>query len=380
MAVNSSALGLAVTGIGMVSPLGLDAATSCASARAGLSRAAPIEAFTLYSEEQWASVGVIGHAARLYTRGFEGFGKLVRLAAGALADLLSSAPLQPAEWERTAFCLVVSSRYFETEAAGLAEATLEDAVAARQFSETVSTSLMSRVCDLNKLADIPENRFLFAEDQTGFCHALIEAQQLIADGRFDRCLLGGVDALTEATTMAAAHRFHALKTEQQPAGFQPGEAAAFVLLESVASAESRGLPVLGRVDAAAAGVDSVGRCMAEPALGLGLAETIAACLAVLAERECDFTWMLGDLNGDAFRANDWGYAVVRLMPAHPTIGDCAMTLPAESFGELGAAAGPVALCMAVRAFARDYAPSPAVLGWLSSYRGGRGAYVVRAGA
>jgi 3-oxoacyl-[acyl-carrier-protein] synthase-1 len=367
---------LAVSGIGMVSSLGLDAPTGCAAARAGLSRAAPLDAFALYSEAEWGNVGVVGHAAREFTRGFEGFGKLVRLGSGALSDLLQGTSLQPEEWQRAALCVAASSSYFESEAARRPDANRETATAAAQLAQAVQSDLLARLCALHRLDIDSTRRFVFRGDQAGFCHALLHAQQLLAEGVADRCIVGGIDALTEAPVLDAAHRFHVLKTEHQAAGFQPGEAAAFVLVEPAATAQAAGRPVLARVTAVAVGRETVARHADEPALGVGLAATVSACLRARPEAATSVGWMLGDLNGDAFRANDWGHALVRLLPEHPQLGDCPMTLPAEAFGELGAAAGPVGLCMAVRAFARGYAPAPSALAWLTSYNGARGAYLV----
>src|SRR5882757_1926242 len=122
--VEAAAMKLAITGIGMVSPLGLDAPTSCASARAGLVRAAPLDSFKIYSEAAWADVGVVGHTLREFAGGFAGLGKLVRLGSGALADLLHTYPMNPAEMSATAFCVALPSGYFQAEQAKDSEASL----------------------------------------------------------------------------------------------------------------------------------------------------------------------------------------------------------------------------------------------------------------
>lgn len=370
-------LALPVTAVGMVSALGTDAATSCAAARAGISRAAPLPAFQVYSEGDWGHIGVVGHALHEYARGFEGFGRLVRLASGALADLLSGASLQDVHWPRTALCLGVSSAYFQAERARQPEARAEDTEADVEQIELVKSSLLARVCALNGMGCDAPHRFLFMEDQCGFAHALFKAQQLLASGEVDRCIVGGVDACTDGAAMASAHLFHVLKTADQAAGYQPGEAAGFVMLESTESARARGASVLGQVDAASWGVESVARASGKPALGVGMAGAIQSCLAKAMAPSSQVDWMLGDLNGDAFRANDWGYALVRLMPDHPALGERPLVLPAESFGEIGAATGPVAVCMAMRAFARGYAPGRRVLVWLASYRGYRAAFTLQ---
>jgi 3-oxoacyl-[acyl-carrier-protein] synthase-1 len=208
---------------------------------------------------------------------------------------------------------------------------------------------------------------------------LHKAQHLLATGQFVRCIVGGVDACTDGRYMAAAHHFNALKAGDQAAGFQPGEAAAFIMVESEPDARARGADILARIDAAAIGSETIGRTSGKPALGLGLADTIERCLGALQDGS-KIGWIMADLNGDAFRGNDWGYALVRLMPRHRYLGECPLVIPAEAFGEIGAAGGPVAVCMGVRAFARGYAPAPSALAWLSSYAGSRGAFVISSGA
>ena len=71
------------------------------------------------------------------------------------------------------------------------------------------------------------------------------------------------------------------------------------------------------------------------------------------------TWFVVDQNGEVFRANDWGCSLVRMQGTNGI--DSAPTdvwYPAASFGDVGAASGAVATCMAMSAFERGYSPSP----------------------
>ena len=54
---------------------------------------------------------------------------------------------------------------------------------------------------------------------------------------------------------------------------------------------------------------------------------------------------------------EWGNAVVRLVAQSPRFAEPVLWYPAASFGDTGAASGAVALCMAIRAFERGYAPA-----------------------
>src|SRR5688572_13191494 len=87
-----------VIGTGMVGALGADAATNCAASRAGISRASALEHYQVRSGGDGQREPVIGHQATLFTRGFEGDARLVRLAQGALADL--AAQLHDVDWRQ----------------------------------------------------------------------------------------------------------------------------------------------------------------------------------------------------------------------------------------------------------------------------------------
>jgi 3-oxoacyl-[acyl-carrier-protein] synthase-1 len=75
--------------------------------------------------------------------------------------------------------------------------------------------------------------------------------------------------------------------------------------------------------------------------------------------------VIGDLNGDPWRAAALGDAVARLCAQNLTF-DTDTWFPATSFGDTGAAATAVALCLSVHAFERRYAPGPSILVWSNS--------------
>src|SRR5260370_1312942 len=80
---------IVVTAQGMVSSLGLDAATSCAAARAGLRRAQELDTMKFASLDGRTMECAVGHQAPIITHGFEGASRLAQLVAGALRDLAS---------------------------------------------------------------------------------------------------------------------------------------------------------------------------------------------------------------------------------------------------------------------------------------------------
>jgi 3-oxoacyl-[acyl-carrier-protein] synthase-1 len=91
------------------------------------------------------------------------------------------------------------------------------------------------------------------------------------------------------------------------------------------------------------------------------------------------TWPIVDQNGEVFRASDWGCSLVRLRAADGLAEEGVNAwYPAASFGDVGAASGAVATCIAVEAHTRRYAPLPHALILTSSDGPSRAGCVVSA--
>ena len=76
-----------ITGRGMVSSLGLDFYTSCAAARADITRSKELDYYKFCSLETGLVENAMGHPVSILTDGFEGNIRLVRLFVGALSVL-----------------------------------------------------------------------------------------------------------------------------------------------------------------------------------------------------------------------------------------------------------------------------------------------------
>src|SRR5262249_11838208 len=81
---------LAITAMGMVSAVGRDAASSCASLRAGLTRSRGIQCFTVLDADEHELMPLLACPVHGITEGFQRLGTWVRLGAAALRDLLRS--------------------------------------------------------------------------------------------------------------------------------------------------------------------------------------------------------------------------------------------------------------------------------------------------
>ena len=86
------------------------------------------------------------------------------------------------------------------------------------------------------------------------------------------------------------------------------------------------------------------------------------------------TDIICDMNGERYRGEEWGFVCLRLplQMTNPT----AYISPADCWGDMGAASGPLFAMLACRASARKYANGPRSLVWASSEGGLRGAMLL----
>jgi 3-oxoacyl-[acyl-carrier-protein] synthase-1 len=120
------------------------------------------------------------------------------------------------------------------------------------------------------------------------------------------------------------------------------------------------------------GAQAFHRLSGEVPVGAALQRAAVACC-----RGQEVGLVLANLNGDEWRARDFGTALPAMKEAGlPT--EAPQWYPPASFGEVGAATGAVSTCMVVRAFVRGYAGSPHALVLLLADDETRSAYLLHA--
>ncbi|WP_437963988.1 beta-ketoacyl synthase N-terminal-like domain-containing protein [Sorangium sp. So ce260] len=380
---------IGITALGMVSALGRGAATSCAAARAGLTAASELTVMDFRTQALFGSEtldgppAVFGHVVKDVAEGFAGPGKALVLGAAALQDLMRRKALSHRELLRTG--LVVN----------LSDAAVQDADArsSRAFGvhEPVPSAtwrartalVAQRLADMTELPIPGELQAVRHAGNAGLSLAIETALAMIREGRADRCLVGGIDSRVEPGFIKAAARLRLLRTNENPVGLIPGEGAAFFLIEPIdprrVAIDPAGAPLAFLESVASAG-DLAGLLSEAAPSGAALARAVAGALSAsgAAERSIQ-AWLMGDLNGTERRAMEWGRALMRLR-GETDVGGLPCWFPAESFGDTGAASAAMALCMAVRAFERGYAPAPRCVIWMSSEGGAKGAVVLHGGS
>lgn len=362
----------------MITSLGHDAATSCAAARAGLSRACTIPEIEFTFDLTGEAEPVIAHAVPFLTRGFEGHARLQRLLFAGLSelktqfndDLLKTGPI--------GFYLSVPdpARTLRGHELMTSDGARADCVerANESGNEPSDTEFAQ---DLLAIAAAQAGwpgeihiRYVSLAGHAGGLHCIALAKNELDAGHIATAIIGAADSLLDSETIAWLHSTNRLKLSGMPVGLMPGEACAFLLLSNNArenDAEIIGIGISAETKTLWSGATSVG-------------EGLASALDQVAERaqwEQDSpAWVICDQNGEVYRANEWGHVATRLRGAWPALESPIAWMPAASFGDTGSASSLVAVCIALQAFKRNYAPTDYAVVMSSSESDSRAALVV----
>ena len=204
--------------------------------------------------------------------------------------------------------------------------------------------------------------------------ALETASRLLMEGGTDLVLAGGVDSYLFRDTLEWLDDNEQLHSENNIYGFCPGEAAGFVLVTRQDTAHRLGLAPLLSLVSTGAGVENNLLKTEDICLGQGLATAFLAAAEQLPEAQ-RVDRIICDMNGERYRGNEYGFAVLKAPRLF--MDAAAFEAPADCWGDVGAASGPLYVNLVAAAEERGYAQGPLSLIWASSESGRRAAAIFR---
>ena len=334
-------------------PVGLTAENVAAALRAGLSRVRLSRAPALDDGTEWffALDGLLDPGE------IDGAARIAAMGCSALADVLKT--------------IATPGRRFDSEIPVLVGLPEERPGWAAREIERMGAALAKVV--------LPGVRLRVEVRPQGHAAALAlveEAQRLLQDDRFKVAIVGGADSYHDPETLAWLQENRQWLGEDSRSAFAPGEGAAFVALmraEEARRLEVRdGPPVLG------VGVTSEARSIKsdDTCLGEGLTAAVGRAIASLQPGKEIVDDIHCDINGERYRAEEWGFVALRLGSAFRDA--TVYKSPVQGCGDLGAATGAVNLIRCAQAWRRGYAKGPRALAWGSSEGGLRAAILLGA--
>ncbi|MEP6995429.1 MAG: beta-ketoacyl synthase N-terminal-like domain-containing protein [Acidobacteriota bacterium] len=322
---------------------------SAAAVRAGLSAFAH-HAFMVDT----AGKPMIVACASFVPPAFVGFDRLRQLSTLAAEEALSSSGLSAGS-RVPAFIGVPPTQ------PGLPD-DLRDSFRAR-FSEGLSTGVS---------VDSVE---LVASGHSAGLMALARGCQAIREGSAEAVLIGGVDSHLDPSKLEkleSTGQLHGAGSYNNAWGFVPGEGAGFCVLVS-----ERGRPVampLRTVEISAVGLAEEACLINTDSVCLGHGLT-GAFEQVLGGPEHDLIEsVLCDMNGEPYRAEEYAFATIRTQAGF--VDASSFETPADCWGDVGAASGPLLLGLVWMGVGKGYRRSRTTLVWTSSESGERAAAVV----
>lgn len=214
--------------------------------------------------------------------------------------------------------------------------------------------------------------------QAGACSAfagLRIAARRFANGECDACAIGTVDSQAQLRVTRWHEEKSRLKCGYMTDGLIPGEAAAFIVVEPLQNATRRGAAVLAVIDAMAAELEEANVSSDQPNTAIALTNAVDAALQASSVNAEQLGMVWSDLNGESYRAREWAYVAVRLgLRDHTTLMH-----PADCHGDLGAATDVHLLALAAMAHATAWSEGKPLLVFAGSEGGIRAAAVLRHG-
>jgi 3-oxoacyl-[acyl-carrier-protein] synthase-1 len=207
--------------------------------------------------------------------------------------------------------------------------------------------------------------------------ALDAAIRALAAASLDACLVCGVDSYLAPETLEwveACDQLHGGGALNNAWGFIPGEAAGAVLLATSALLQRAGLAALAEISAVGIGHESKLIKTDDVCIGEGLTRAFRSVLETLAPGELVDN-IFCDLNGEPYRADEYGFTALRTREHLRVASE--FNSPADCWGDVGAAGGPLHVALAAVAHHKAYARGPLSMTWGSSESGERGTALIR---
>lgn len=238
------------------------------------------------------------------------------------------------------------------------------------LAERISDSIKSIKTDFYQIKEV---RTAYKGHAAGLM-ALESASKLLVKDESEFCLVGGVDSYIDPDTLDWIEDNEQLHIPSNAWGFIPGEAASFCLLCTKKTANRYRLPVKAQLLSTATSVEQNRIKTETVCIGEGLTSAVRRAFEALPEGiKIDQTYC--DQNGEAYRADEFGFMLARL--SENFVDPSEYMAPADCWGDVGAASGPLFINLICAASDKEYGYSGCSLLWASSEGGDRSAVVLR---
>jgi 3-oxoacyl-[acyl-carrier-protein] synthase-1 len=338
-----------VTAMGASTPVGRGAWASAAAVRAGVAGFAQHPFMIDTAGEpmraafaSWIDIGV------------QGVDRFEALLMPAIEEALAALKAPPASASRWALALALPS-------------------ARPGLPEKLADELLARIA--RRHAGWFGGVGAFQTGHSAGLRGIQAAFKRLSQGALDACLVAGVDSWLEPETLEwleANDQLHGAGRLNNAWGFIPGEGAGVLLLMRESEATALGLSPLGTVLGVGVATEAKRIKTETVCIGEGLTDAFRGALAAL-PAGAKVTDIYCDMNGEPYRADEFGFTALRTKEYFESASD--FVAPADCWGDVGAAGGPLHLVLGVAARQKGYAQGALAFVWASAEMGERAGVV-----
>lgn len=333
---------LAIVASGMVTGVGLTMPASCAALRCGINNFKDTR--FIDSSGEW----IVASEVPL-DEPWRGVEKLGRMLASVLQETLASIP--SLVLDETPIIVCMSERERPGRPEGLNESVMKSMLSLVDFEPHPASKTIS-------------------QGRVGAAVALREGRKMLYEQGVPAVVIAGVDSYLSSSTLKSYEDGRRLFTSGNSDGFIPGEAASAMVITRPKPSDEPQLVLMGL----GFGVEEATLESDIPLRADGL---VSAIQNSLAEARVDLGWIdfrIVDLSGEQYWFKEASLAIARIMRVHKEEFD--IWHAADCVGEVGSAAGPIALNFAWHASENDYSKGENILCHFANDDGKRAAVVL----
>jgi 3-oxoacyl-[acyl-carrier-protein] synthase-1 len=342
-----SEIPLVVTGIGMFTSVGVNAAQTCTSIRADLSR------FTELSLVDTTGEKIVGAPVAHIRADLVGLAKIMAMAVPAISECLRDSKTN--NTARTALLLCTPER--------------ERPQVRHDIADILSATLQKQM----ELSFNDKYSKVFRGGHAALVSALAYARMVLNDRSITNCVIGGADSLLQQRILHGLQEIGRLKTESNPYGFIPGEGACFVSVQRLDATQDASRRRYAYIVGLGAVTADEHRNSAHLAMALSQSIRLGFSDAGLSASRVDFR--MCDLNGERRRFLESSISHIRVFDTYKA--HLPVFHPLDCVGEIGSAAGPFLLALSSVALWKSFAPGRIGLVELAADDGLFGSVLVR---
>jgi len=329
---------LAITGVGMMSAVGLSAPASCAAIRCGLNRFE--ETRFMDGSGVWLQGGDVP-----MTPPWHGFAKLVHMSANAIEECLQE------DGQKNWPVLICLSE--KNQAGRMTDLD-------QQIGSALEAALGR---------PLHEASAIFSSGRVSIVPALFEARRLLYEENHLGVVITGTDSMLNGPLLAKKEEQARVLTASHSDGFIPGEGAACIRVEKPGDQPGQLI-----VEGLGLGTECAPIGSGKPCRADGLTQAIQAALSEAGMEMGNMDFRITDLSGGQYFFRETSLAQTRTLRKRKEVFQ--LWHPAECTGEIGAAIGPAILVVAFKACKKGYAPGARILCHISNEDEQRGALIL----